>query len=138
MMGPSPEMKFLIRIHQICGIILLFSMFIPNRNIKVFLYFAIATILASWILFDGCVLWDLQKMVDPTFNTPTEPSGRKLGMSKKTRGYAEAILTYTNFIVLGYQIDRLPEALTIMIIYMVLNGEILTKPFIKILSNPTD
>ena len=77
-------------------------------------------------------------MIDPSFVISGDTTGSKVGISNKKWAYINAILTYTNLIVLGYQLDRLQEALTIMIIYMMLNGELLTKPFIKILSNPND
>lgn len=131
-------MAFLNLIHWIVGFVLLFPMFIPNKNIKLVSYFAIAIVLASWIIFDGCVIWDIQKMIDPSFVISGDTTGSKVGISNKKWAYINAILTYTNLIVLGYQLDRLQEALTIMIIYMMLNGELLTKPFIKILSNPND
>ena len=131
-------MTVLNLIHWIVGFVLLFPMFIPNKNIKLVSYFAIAIVLASWIIFDGCVIWDIQKMIDPSFVISSDTIGSKVGISNKKWAYINAILTYTNLIVLGYQLDRLQEALTIMIIYMMLNGEILTKPFIKILSNPND
>ena len=131
-------MTFLMLIHWVVGFVLLFPMFIQNKKIKLISYFAIAAVLASWIIFDGCVIWDIQKMIDPSFVISGDTLGNKIGMSNKKWAYINAILTYTNLIVLGYQLDRLQEALTIMIIYMSLNGEILTKPFVKILSDPSD
>lgn len=125
-------------IHWVVACILLFPMFIPNKTVKLWSYGTIVVVLASWIVFNGCVIWDIQKMVDPTFVISRDTVGTYIGVSNETWAYVNAILTYTNLLVLGSQLGRLPEAITIFLIYLALNGRLLAKPFTKILSRPTE
>ena len=125
-------------IHWIVGFILLFPMFVPNKTVKLWSYGAIVLVLASWIVFNGCVIWDVQKMIDPTFVISQDTIGKYIGVSNETWAYMNAILTYANLLVLGSQLGRLKEAITIFLIYLTLNGQLLTKPFVKILSRPNE
>ena len=57
-------------------------------------------------------------------------------MSNKTWSYVQAILVYSNFLGLGIQLGRPEESLGIFLVYLILNGQFITRPMSKVLKEP--
>ena len=73
-------MKVLEFFHWFVCIIMAYAAFIPNKTVKLYAYFSIIMIMVSWIIFDGCILWDIQKKIDPTFDIPNDTIGHMVGV----------------------------------------------------------
>ncbi len=129
-------MDILDLVHKFICVIMYIPALIPSKNFKLFSYFSLIAILASWIIFDGCLMWDIQKKFDKNFSISKDCLGRKFGMSNKTWSYVQAILVYSNFIGLGIQLGRPEESLGIFLVYLILNGQFITRPMSKVLKEP--
>ena len=125
-------MKVLEFFHWFVCIIMAYAAFIPNKTVKLYAYFSIIMIMVSWIIFDGCILWDIQKKIDPTFDIPNDTIGHMVGVSNETYAYVQTIMLCINFIVMGYQLNRLRESVLVLLMYFAVNGEFISKPFRKI------
>ena len=85
-------MKVLEFFHWFVCIIMAYAAFIPNKTVKLYAYFFIIMIMVSWIIFEGCILWDIQKKIDPTFDIPNDTIGHMMGISNCEWGiYIETV-----------------------------------------------
>jgi len=126
--------KLLDFFHWVVCLLMAYSAFIPNKTVKLYAYFFIIMVMVSWIVFNGCILWDIQKKIDPTFDIPNDTIGKRMGISNKTYACVQTVVVCINLLVMGYQLNRLHESVLFLLMYFVVNGEFISKPFRKIFS----
>ena len=124
--------------HTTIVILMMIGTLIPNISIKKISYYLILVAFITWVVFDSCILWDIQKKFDKNLDESRDTIGvRWLGISNDTWAYLNAILVYTNFLVLGHQLGTFKETLAIFLMYLCLNGQFVTRPMGKFL-HPSD
>jgi hypothetical protein len=124
--------------HTVIVILMMIGSFIPDIKMKKISYYLILTAFITWVVFDSCILWDIQKKFDKNLDESKDTIGvRWLGISNDKWAYINAILVYTNFLVLGYQLGTFKETLAIFMIYLCFNGQFVTRPMGKFL-HPQD
>jgi hypothetical protein len=120
--------------HNTIVILMMLGSLIPNVPVKKLSYYLILTAFITWIMFDSCILWDIQKKFDKNLDESKDTIGvRWLGISNEKWAYLNATLIYTNFLVLGHQLGTLKETFAIFLMYLCLNGQFVTRPMSKIL-----
>lgn len=125
--------------HNTIVILMMLGSLIPNNKIKILSYFLILMAFITWVVFDSCILWDIQKKFDKNLDESKDTIGvRWLGISNEKWAYLNAILVYTNFLALGHQLGTFKETLAIFMMYMFLNGQFVTRPMGKFIHHPQD
>ena len=120
--------------HTIVVILMMVGTLIPSIPIKKLSYYLILAAFITWIVFDSCILWDIQKKFDKNFDKSKDTIGvRWLGISNGKWAYLNATLVYTNFLVLSHQLGTFKESLAIFLMYLCLNGQFVTRPMGKFL-----
>ena len=109
--------------HWILCVILSMSALFPCRKIKQLSFIIISIILASWIVFDRCILWDIQKSFDPNFKPTNDSTSNKLGIDHDTTNLIMGTVIYVNYFMLGKQIGYAKETINAILIYMLLNRQ---------------
>lgn len=103
------------------------SLFVPSPYIRWALYFQLA-VMISWILTQRCILWDIQKWIDPTFRVDKDATSDRLGFEdRSTWLMVTHTVIYMNTLALGYRSGMLPNVVLFLIVYMILNGQYLHK-----------
>lgn len=114
-------------VHWIIAIMIwISSLFVPKRFLPFALFVQIGVML-SWLLTSRCILWDLQKMLDPTFVIKKDTSSEMFGFDRPTWLLITHTMIYLNTLNLGYRMDKLYETILFVIVYMCLNGQYLHK-----------
>lgn len=114
-------------VHWLLCISLIFSsLVLPEGPLKI--AFAVNIIIfMSWLLFDRCIAWDIEKSVDPSFSI-SETSSRKLlniNLDQKTFTYINHTLIYINMLFGGYRLGILKETIVSLLAYIIINGKYL-------------
>jgi len=113
-------------IHWFIIIMLVASSLLPKRFITYAFVFQIGVML-SWLLTGRCVLWDLQKKVDPTIDIKKDTTSEMLGIDRYTWLLITHTIIYINTLYLGYRLYKLYETKMFIIAYILLNGQYLHK-----------
>jgi len=113
-------------IHWFIIIMLVASSLLPKRFITCAFVFQIGVML-SWLLTGRCVLWDLQKKVDPTIDIKKDTTSEMLGIDRYTWLLITHTIIYINTLYLGYRLYKLYETKMFIIAYILLNGQYLHK-----------
>lgn len=120
-------MKFWNIVHWILfGSIAFASFVLPKEPLKI--AFAVnVLIFISWILFDRCIIWDIEKAIDPSFsvNKDTTKNLLNIDIDQKTYNYITHTLIYINMLFGGYRLGILKETVVSLLAYMVINGKYL-------------
>lgn len=103
------------------------SVFVPTSLVPAALAFQIG-VMVSWIVFQRCILWDLQKMADPSFRVNADATSERLGLrDRSTWLMITHTVIYMNTLALGYRAGVLEHVVLFLIVYMILNGQYLHK-----------
>ena len=112
-------------VHWIVLIILVASsvLFGNWRNANMFSYIMVIGIFMSWLLFRRCILWDLQRKVNPEFDPRGDTTSSMVRMDPHTWNKITASLMYINFYFLGRKLKMGDSTLLMIILYLLLNGQ---------------
>lgn len=114
-------------IHWLLFISIVFSSFVLPKGPLKFAFAVNVLIFISWLLFDRCIAWDIEKAIDPSFSV-AETSTRKLlniDMDLTTYNYITHTLIYINMLFGGYRLGILKETIVSLLAYIVINGKYL-------------
>jgi hypothetical protein len=100
------------------------SLLVPKRYLPFAMTLQIL-VMISWLVTGRCVLWDIQKNVDPTFKVGNDTSAEMLGFDRPTWLLITHTMIYMNTIMLGYRMNKLHEILLFVLLYMCINGKYL-------------
>lgn len=102
------------------------SLFVSNKQ----LLFALSLqlfVMLSWLMAKRCILWDIQKKLDPNFSVGTDTSSHIFNMNRKQWLLFTHTMIYLNTLYLGYRTDSMKEIIIITILYLYVNGQFLHK-----------
>lgn len=98
------------------------SIIVPNKYLNFALCFQIM-IFISWLLTERCILWDIQKKIDPSFKVKADTSSERFGIDRTLWLYITHSAIYLNTLYLGYRMNKLQEVIVLLVIYMCFNGQ---------------
>lgn len=110
-------------IHWFIAIMLwMSSIIVPNKYLNFALYLQ-SMIFISWLLIERCILWDIQKKIDPSFKVKADTSSERFGIDRTLWLYITHTAIYLNTLYLGYKMNKLQEVIVLLVIYMCFNGQ---------------
>lgn len=110
-------------IHWFLSIMLwMSSLIVPDHLLCSALYLQVM-IFVSWLLTERCLLWDIQKKLDPTFKVNYDTTSQMLGINRKLWLYITHTAIYLNTLYLGCRMNKQKEIILLLLAYMCFNGQ---------------
>lgn len=108
-------------IHWIGVILVWFSaLLVPKRFLPWAMAVQVGTLL-SWLMFHRCILWDLEKKMNPGFKVEGDTTASKLNMDPSTVKRFTHSLIYTNLMLLGYRMGVPEITALVIVLYVIIN-----------------
>lgn len=113
-------------IHWLICITLWFAWIVPNKMYKKVSFGFVMFVMLTWLVFDRCIMWDIQAKLDPKF-MPSDDYyvASKLNMTENTYKHMTGTIIYINFMMLGKQLGIGIPTLNMILIYGLFNGQYL-------------
>ena len=108
-------------VHWIGVIAVWFSaLLVPKQYLQWAAVLQVGTML-SWLMFHRCILWDLEKKMDPNFKVQSDTITSKTRFNPETVKKSTDFLIYTNLMLLGYRMEAPEVAGLFILLYVIIN-----------------
>lgn len=96
------------------------ALLVPKRYLPVAIAIQVGTMI-SWLMFHRCILWDLERWMDPSFKVKGDTMASKLSLDPSLVKKSTHFLIYTNLMLLGYRMNVSEITALWILLYVIIN-----------------